>query len=107
MIKLTPLAEEKVRDYLIKNGGCGIRIGVKPTGCSGFAYTIESIKTDTFDPKDARIIYSNFIIKIKEIDLIYLKDATMDWVTKGINGGFDFINPVEKDRCGCGESFRI
>jgi iron-sulfur cluster assembly protein len=31
----------------------------------------------------------------------------MDWVTKGINGGFDFINPIEKDRCGCGESFRI
>ena len=107
MIKLTQLAEEKVRDYLTKKGGCGIRIGVKPTGCSGFAYTIESIKTDTFDPKDARIIYSDFIIKIKEIDLIYLKGATMDWVTKGLNGGFDFINPVEKDRCGCGESFRV
>jgi iron-sulfur cluster assembly protein len=107
MIKLTPLAEEKVRDYLNKNGGCGIRIGVKTTGCSGLAYTIESIKLDTFDPLDVRIVYPYFVIKIQERHLVYLKDATMDWVINGLNEGFDFINPIEKDRCGCGESFRI
>ena len=107
MINLTPLAIDKVKDYLIKNGGCGIRIGIKTTGCSGLAYTIESIKNDTFDPMDTRIVYPDFIIKIKEKDLVYLKEATMDWVTQGLNGGFDFKNPIEKDRCGCGESFRL
>jgi iron-sulfur cluster assembly protein len=37
----------------------------------------------------------------------YLYGMTMDWVKKGLNEGFDFINPNERDRCGCGESFRI
>jgi iron-sulfur cluster assembly protein len=31
----------------------------------------------------------------------------MDWIKNGLNEGFEFINPNEKDRCGCGESFRI
>jgi len=28
-------------------------------------------------------------------------------VRQGLNEGFEFINALEKDRCGCGESFRI
>lgn len=40
-------------------------------------------------------------------DLPYLEGLTMDWKREGLNEGFDFVNPNEKDRCGCGESFRI
>ena len=39
--------------------------------------------------------------------LAYLDGLTMDWVRNGLNEGFDFVNPNERDRCGCGESFRI
>jgi iron-sulfur cluster assembly protein len=28
-------------------------------------------------------------------------------VREGLNEGFKFHNPNERDRCGCGESFRI
>lgn len=107
MINLTPLAVTKVEEYLIKNGGCGIKIGVKPSGCSGLSYTLEKLQHDKFDPKYVRIVYPKFIITVKEIDLIYFKDSTLDWKVEGLNGGFDFSNPNEKDRCGCGESFRV
>ena len=40
-------------------------------------------------------------------DFAYLADLTIDWVRNGLNEGFEFINPIEKDRCGCGESFRV
>jgi iron-sulfur cluster assembly protein len=31
----------------------------------------------------------------------------LDFVREGLNEGFQFNNPREKDRCGCGESFRV
>jgi iron-sulfur cluster assembly protein len=47
-----------------------------------------------------------FVIVDKKSD-VYLNGLTMDWVRNGLNEGFEFINPNERDRCGCGESFRI
>ena len=38
---------------------------------------------------------------------MHLEGVKMDWVRNGLNEGFDFKNPQERDRCGCGESFRI
>jgi iron-sulfur cluster assembly protein len=37
----------------------------------------------------------------------YLQGVTVDYVRQGLNEGFEFRNPNERDRCGCGESFRI
>jgi iron-sulfur cluster assembly protein len=48
-----------------------------------------------------------FIILIDEKSLVYLDGLTMDWVRNGLNEGFEFNNPNERDRCGCGESFRV
>jgi len=49
----------------------------------------------------------DFVILIDAKSLVYLNGLTMDWVRNGLNEGFDFVNPNEKDRCGCGESFRV
>ena len=38
---------------------------------------------------------------------VYLKNITVDYVRQGLNEGFEFQNPNERDRCGCGESFRV
>ena len=56
---------------------------------------------------DNNIVYPDFVIKVSIKDSVYLQGLTMDWVKKGLNEGFDFVNPNERDRCGCGESFRI
>jgi iron-sulfur cluster assembly protein len=48
-----------------------------------------------------------FIVLIDVKSLAYLDGLTMDWVRNGLNEGFEFQNPNERDRCGCGESFRI
>ena len=31
----------------------------------------------------------------------------LDFVREGLNEGFRFNNPNERDKCGCGESFRV
>lgn len=108
MILLTDRACDKIKTQLHKRGkGVGIRLGVKTTGCSGLAYTLEYV--DTYEAELGVINYSqkDFVVLIDSKSEVYLKGLTMDWVRNGLNEGFDFKNPNEKDRCGCGESFRV
>ena len=108
MILLTEKACEKVKYQLHKRGqGVGIRLGVRTTGCSGLAYTMEYV--DKYEAEVGVINYSqkDFVILVDSKSDVYLKGLTMDWIRNGLNEGFDFKNPNERDRCGCGESFRV
>lgn len=106
MISLTERAAEKVKYNLQKRGkGIGIRIGVKTTGCSGLAYVLEYV--DSVFQGD-RIFESNGVhVYIDGKSLAYLNGIEMDWVRNGLNEGFEFKNPNEKSKCGCGESFNV
>jgi iron-sulfur cluster assembly protein len=106
MITLTETAAERVRDAIEKRGrGLGIRVGVRTTGCSGLAYTLEYVDRD---PGDLEIYKSNGVaVYVDPKSLPYINGMTMDWQRKGLNEGFEFINSLERDRCGCGSSFRI
>jgi len=106
MISLTPLAAEKVKTNLDRRGrGHGIKIGVKITGCSGLAYVLEYVD----DPvkEDLSFVSEGVHVFVDPKALPYIEGMTMDWIKNGLNEGFDFKNPKEKDRCGCGESFRV
>lgn len=108
MITLTEQAFLKIKKNLEKRGkGIGIRIGVRTTGCSGLAYILEYV--DVYDDSEGIINYAQpgFSVFISLKDEPYLKGMTVDWVRNGLNEGFEFQNPNERDRCGCGESFRV
>lgn len=106
MITLTPLAAEKIKCLLDKRGhGLGIRLGVKTTGCSGLAYILEFV--DNITDQDETFDSNNVRIFVDPKSLVYIRNTTVDWKKQGLNEGFEFINPAEKDRCGCGESFRV
>ena len=108
MITITEKAYDRVNTQLKKRGkGVGIRLGVRTNGCSGLAYTMEYV--DTYNVEVGVINYSqkDFVVLVDLKSDVYLKGLTMDWVRNGLNEGFDFKNPNEKDRCGCGESFRV
>lgn len=108
MIELTTIAADKVKDNLKRRGkGLGLRIGVKTTGCSGLAYVLEYVDAVGDDPGQQCIESNGVKIWIDSRSLPYLSGLTMDWQKKGLNEGFEFINPNERDRCGCGESFRV
>ncbi len=108
MITVTDLANQKIQQLLKQRGrGVGIRLGVKTTGCSGLAYTIEYVDTYEAESGVTNFAQPDFCVLVDAKSLAYLKGVTLDWSKKGLNEGFDFINPNERDRCGCGESFRI
>jgi iron-sulfur cluster assembly protein len=106
MVTVTPVAASKIaRNLDRRGGGLGIRVGVRTTGCSGLAYVLEYV--DDLQPGDDVVVQDGFSIIVNKKDQPYLQNLQIDYVRQGLNEGFEFINPNEKDRCGCGESFRI
>lgn len=106
MIQLTETAAKKVKQQLDRRGkGLGIMVGVRTTGCSGLAYKLEYV--DTLHTEQIQYESNGVNIFVNPKDLPYIDGMIMDWRRQGLNEGFDFINSKEKDRCGCGESFRV
>jgi iron-sulfur cluster assembly protein len=108
MITVTDIASKKIKQLLAKRGkGIGIRLGVKTTGCSGLAYTLEYI--DSYEAEIGVTNYAqpDFAVLVDAKSLVYLQGLIVDWVRNGLNEGFEFRNPNERDKCGCGESFRV
>lgn len=106
MISVTEIAAKKIKQQISKRGkGLGIRVGVKTTGCSGLAYVLEFV--DSAKEEDTCVDCLDCKIFIDPKACPYINGMTIDYVRNGLNEGFDFKNPNEKDRCGCGESFRI
>ena len=105
-ISLTKKAAERVDKYLKNRGkGIGLRLGVKTTGCSGMAYTLEFL--DQQNPEDVVFESNNIKIYVDPKSLVYIDGTELDFTREGINEGFKFSNPNVKDECGCGESFTV
>jgi iron-sulfur cluster assembly protein len=108
MITISPAASKKINQILEKRGnGVGVRIGVRTTGCSGLAYTLEYVDKYEAEAGITNFAQPTFVVLVDAKSLVYLDGLTVDWVRNGLNEGFDFVNPNERDRCGCGESFRV
>lgn len=106
MISLTQSAAKQMQTALCNRGkGIGMRIGVRTSGCSGFAYLLEF--ADRIFDGDIEIEERGITLIINKKDLVYLQGMEIDWMKKGLNEGFEFVNPNEKARCGCGESFTV
>ena len=105
-VTLTERAAQHVSSYLAKRGkGVGVRLAVQTTGCSGMAYKLEF--ADAVDPADMEFQSNGVRILVDPRSLAYLDGTELDFVREGLSEGFRFNNPNEKDRCGCGESFRV
>lgn len=106
-LTISEVAAERVKTFLENRGkGIGVRLGVKTSGCSGMAYVIEFV--DEVNEAEDEIFECNGVkIICDKKSLVYLDGTEMDFQKEGLNEGFTFNNPNEKDSCGCGESFTV
>jgi iron-sulfur cluster assembly protein len=105
-VTLSETAAKHVNRYLAKRAkGIGVRLGVKTTGCSGLAYKLEYV--DEQMPEDVVFEDRGIKVLVDPKSLPYIEGTTLDYTREGLNEGFKFMNPNERDRCGCGESFRV
>jgi iron-sulfur cluster assembly protein len=103
---MTERAAAHVKNFLARQGkGIGLRVAVKPTGCSGYQYVVET--AEQINDQD-QVFESNGVKVITDpLSLRYLAGTEMDYVREGLNAGFRFNNPNVQDTCGCGESFNV
>ncbi|MEK7245057.1 MAG: iron-sulfur cluster assembly accessory protein [Pseudomonadota bacterium] len=104
---VTPAAVEKVKALLSGRGkpSAGIRIGIRTKGCSGMTYTIEF--ADARTPFDEVVEIEGVTILIDPKATMFILGTEMDYREDKLESGFVFLNPNEKGRCGCGESFHV
>jgi iron-sulfur cluster assembly protein len=105
-ITLTPAAADRVRHFLSERGhGLGLRLGIRKTGCSGYAYVVNY--ADAVEPGD-RVFDSEGVRVLVDPESLALIDGTVvDFVRQGLNESFRFRNPNVRGECGCGESFSV
>ncbi len=105
-ISLTESAATRIRTFLASRGhGIGLRLGVRKTGCSGFAYVVnyaEAQQADdvVFEDRGVRVFVDSGSLKL-------IDGTVVDFVKQGLNEAFRFQNPNVKGECGCGESFSV
>jgi iron-sulfur cluster assembly protein len=105
-ISLTESAANRVRTFLAARGrGVGLRLGVRKTGCSGFAYVINY--ADETHPDDLVFEDQGVRVLVDPASLPLIDGTTIDFVKQGLNEAFRFRNPRSKGECGCGESFNV
>ena len=106
MITITENAAKQIRKFLANRGkGEGIRIGVKTSGCSGMAYTLEFV--DEIQPDDQVFEQDGVKVFIDPKSMVYLDGTQVYFAKEGLQEGFKFENPNAKESCGCGESFHV
>jgi iron-sulfur cluster assembly protein len=105
-VSLTPAAACHVAKSLVKRGsGIGLRLAVKTSGCSGFAYALEFV--DRVNADDECFETNGMKVIVDSRSLGMLAGTELDFVREGLNEGFKFNNPNAKANCGCGESFAV
>lgn len=105
-VTLSAAAADRVRSFLVTRGsGVGLRLGIKKTGCSGYAYVVnyaEAVNADdvVFEDQGVKVV-------VDHASLPLVDGTRVDFVKQGLNEAFKFHNPKAKSECGCGESFSV
>ncbi|MEZ4517584.1 MAG: iron-sulfur cluster insertion protein ErpA [Chloroflexota bacterium] len=105
-INLTPAAVETVRNLLVQKNvpDYGLRVFVAGGGCSGLQYGM-ALEAEA-RPYDHVIETDGVKVFVDPTSMMYLNDATIDYVDDIMGGGFKVDNPNAVSSCGCGTSFK-
>jgi len=106
-LTLTDAAAARVQEIIARADKpiLGIRVGVKNAGCAGLSYTIDY--AESAEPFEEIVEDKGVKILIDPKAIMFLLGTTMDYKVDKLKSGFEFINPNETERCGCGESFKV
>jgi len=105
-VKLTESAATRVKLQLAQRGrGVGLRVGIKASGCSGYAYLLDYADAAgadevVFESHGAQVFVARDALPM-------LDGLVVDFRREGLNEVFKFDNPNAEALCGCGESFSV
>ncbi len=105
MITLTDSAADKVKNLIAAEGedDLGLRVAVRPGGCSGFSY--EMFFDSDVAADDVTIEQGGVRVIVDPSSAQLLTGATLDYKDGLDQSGFAITNPNAQRTCGCGQSF--
>ncbi len=107
MIEITEKAVGQIKKMMAEQGkaGAALRVGVKPSGCSGLEYVMDF--ADAGGPDDQELTVEGLRVLIDAASAEYLRGIQLDWGDGLLGSGFRFSNPNADKTCGCGKSFSV
>ncbi len=107
LLNVTDKAIERMKNLLKvrETPALGLRFGTKEKGCSGLSYVVDYV--DKINPADEMVEVEGIKVFVERNSLMFLIGSTIDFEEGQFSSGFVFVNPNEKSRCGCGESFNV
>ena len=105
-ITVTAKANQHLKNALAKHpDAMAIRLGVKTSGCSGYAYVVDYATSPT--DVDEILEFDGLQLVVDPISRQLLHGTEVDLVVEGVNRTLRFHNPNVVSECGCGESFAV
>jgi len=105
-IELTSAAIARIQKILADAQKNGLRLAVRPAGCSGLEYVMETVNearagdlVKSFEGFDLYIDPESYKTALTGLRLDFQQDV--------LTSGFVYHNPNQKGACGCGESFSV
>ena len=106
LMTLSEAAAERLRAlYAGGQQGMLLRVAVSTKGCSGMSYDMSWVAEP--GPGDEVVTTQGLTVLVDRKATLFLIGSVMDYQVRGLSSGFEFTNPNEKGRCGCGESFHV
>ena len=106
LMQLSDAAAERLRALYAKGeNGKLLRIAVSTKGCSGMSYDMSWVAEPA--STDEIVTDKDLTVLVDRKATLFLIGTTMDYEVRALSSGFTFVNPNEKGRCGCGESFHV
>ena len=107
IVEVSDVACSKINELinLKQEKPLGLRVTLKTRGCSGLSWNLDFVyEENKFDEK---IDYFTFKLFIDPKAILFVLGSQIDYEKNELEEGFVFVNPNEKGKCGCGESFKI
>jgi iron-sulfur cluster assembly protein len=106
LMTVSDAAAERLRGLYAKGQqGMLLRIAISTKGCSGMSYDMSWVAEA--GPGDEVVTDNGVTVLVDRKATLFLIGTVMDYQVQALSSGFSFINPNEKGRCGCGESFHV
>ena len=106
---ITEAAAKRIRTVMESkpSGDPILLVGIKAKGCSGMSYDMRFVEAGELPPGSETVAQHGVKVAVDPKAAMFLFGTTMDYTETPLKSGFEFINPNEAGRCGCGESFTV
>ena len=108
MIKISKLAQSKIKEMITNNNGKAAYLYLKGGGCNGFSYKFKILDDDKKVNKlDEIMDVDGDKLILCNKSMLFLFGTKIDYIEDLMGSRFDFNNPNSTSQCGCGTTFSV